>query len=222
MAKPMTRTRTRQDVSRRSGDGGPEPEPEPGRSARRLLRGTLLVLALAVAVVAGTGTSGTVAVRLLELAGGVVLGLAVLWLAASLVLAVTAAVAGRRLLRRLPDVEQLGRSFESTHEGVRVAGVDEGADGSLRLDVDWTARQTVVLDDEGLPATMDAGGVGATSLRLTAGDRMPAWQRDLVVGLAEPGVDLDLRQRGVMTIRGPLPTSWELRSGTGVRVRSGR
>lgn len=138
---------------------------------------------------------------------------------AALSLLMLALVARRRLreLRHLPD---LGRRFVTHHDHVQVRGVVRDPSGDLVLEVSSLASHTVLLDDEGMPDRISAGGPTITRWRVHGSAQLDE-SVVLALGQLQDQDELpELVSHGVVTLLGPVPLSWCLQAG-GLVVQSG-
>lgn len=169
---------------------------------------------LLLSVLLGAGQLGVDA--LLRLAGLSALVLVGIGAAA---VAALALVLRRRLaeLRHLPD---LGRAFVTTHEEGRLVSVRRGPTGDVVLEVSSGSRQTVVLDDDGAPDHVSAGGA-TTSFWVVSGSADADADRVLPLSeLIRDGVPVRVVSEGVVTLTGPLTTAWRLEAANGLLLAS--
>jgi hypothetical protein len=174
----------------------------------------VLIALLLASAVWGIGEAGLSGV--LQVAGAVAL----------LVIALGAAAVGglalvlRRRLAELKYLPDLGRPYLTDHEDGRVTGLLRDGTGNLVLEVTSGARQTVVLDENGSPEHIEAGGASVVQLPLPgSADAEPEVLRQLEA-LREDKVPVRLVSRGVVALAGPVQTTWRLEAASGLVVTS--
>jgi hypothetical protein len=173
----------------------------------------LAVVVLAAAVV-GIGSIGLDTA--VQVAGAVALLLIAFGAAAVGGLAL---VLRRRLaeLRHLPD---LGRSYVTNHEDGRVTAISRDGAGNVVLEVSSQARQTIVMDDDGAPEHMDAGGAAIVQLPIpgSAGAEPEVVER--LEALFTSKVPVRLVSEGMVALTGPVLKTWRLEAEDGLVVTS--
>jgi hypothetical protein len=126
----------------------------------------------------------------------------------------------RRLaeLRHLPD---LGRMYVTNHEDGLVTGLLRDGVGNVVLEVTSEAQQTIMMDENGAPEHMTAGGATMVHLPIPgsadAGPEVLHRLEDLFI----QQVPVRLESRGMVGLTGPMLDSWRLEAEDGLVV-SGR
>lgn len=168
-----------------------------------------VVLAVALCLVVAVGLIVAVVVTLgvdgaLRLAGALAL-MACASVAASV--AALSMVLRRRLgeLRHLPD---LGRRFETHHDGVHLTDITTTADGTVALLATDSAR-TVVLDESGTPDQVRCEGPGDLKCAVSNTDARRLQHA------AEAGAVVTLTTTGVIGLTGPVCTGWRIQTAPG-------
>lgn len=139
----------------------------------------------------------------------------------SAALGALALVVRRRLqeLRHLPD---LGRPFVTTHEDGRLVALGRTPSGDVVLEVTSGSRQTVVLDEQGAPDHVSAGGPTTSSWPVTGSAAADAEQLLPLDALLHEQVPVRVVSEGVVTLTGPATTAWRLEAANGLVVTSAR
>jgi hypothetical protein len=187
-----------------------------GRWSRRrsALLPRMALAALLIAVAFGIGQIGIDTV--LQVAGAVAL----------LIIAVGAAAVGslalmlrRRLaeLRHLPD---LGRPYVTNHEGGRVTNLLRDRSGNVVLEVASDARQTIVMDENGAPEHMTAGGAAIVQLPIPGSAAAEPEVLSRLQSLCAEQVPVRLISEGLVSLTGPVLSTWRLETEDGLVVTS--
>jgi len=145
---------------------------------------------------------------------------------ALLIIALGAAAVGalalmlrRRLaeLRHLPD---LGRAYVTNHEDGLVTGMLRDGAGNVVLEVTSEAQQTIMMDENGAPEHMTAGG--ATIVQLPIPGTADAGPEVLhrLEDLFTQKVPVRLESRGMVGLTGPMLNTWRLEAEDGLVVTS--
>jgi hypothetical protein len=174
----------------------------------------VLIAAALTSAALGVGQIGLSTV--LQVAGAVAL----------LVIALGAAAVGalalmlrRRLaeLRHLPD---LGRPYVTNHEDGMVTALSRDGVGNVVLEVTSEARQTIVLDENGSPEHMTAGGTTVLQLPIPGSSDAGPEVVQRLEALFSQQVPVRLESRGVVALTGPVLSTWRLEAEDGLVVTS--
>jgi hypothetical protein len=180
------------------------------RRLRRVLGLQLLIAALFAAVVAGIVQIGFD--TLIQLAGAVAL----------LVIAAGAAAVGalalvlRRRLAELKHLPDLGRPFVTNHEAGLVTGLVRDVGGNVVLEVTSEARQTIVMDEDGAPEHISAGGSGVVQLPIPGSSVAEPEVLHRLEALLTQKVPVRLVSEGVVALSGPVLRKWRLEAKDGL------
>lgn len=169
---------------------------------------------LLLAALLGAGQLGVDAVlRLAGLSALVLMGLGAAAVGA------LALVLRRRLkeIRHLPD---LGRRFVTTHEDARLVALRRSSIGDVLLDISSGSRQTVVLDEDGSPDHVSASGPTTSSWAVAGSAAAQSDQLGPLNVLVTDQVPVRVVSEGVVTLAGPLTTSWRLEADNGLMLTS--
>lgn len=174
-------------------------------------------LAIAVFLAAAAFGIGQIGIdTVLRVAGAVAL----------LVIALAAAAVGglalmlRRRLAELKHLPDLGRAFVTQHEGGRVTDLLRDALGNVVLEVTSDARQTVVLDENGAPEHVSAGGAGIVRLPIPGSSGADPEVLNRLEALLSRRVPVSLVSEGRVALTGPQLATWRLEAEDGLVVTS--
>lgn len=125
----------------------------------------------------------------------------------------------RRLaeLRHLPD---LGRPYVTNHEDGMVTALSRDDAGNVVLEVTSEARQTIVLDENGSPEHMTAGGTTVLQLPIPGTSDAGPEVVQRLEALFSQKVPVRLESRGVVALTGPVLNTWRLEAEDGLVVTS--
>lgn len=181
-----------------------------GTSGRRVLGASLAALGLSVAV-------AVLAPGLVLLGLAVAAGVALSLLLTAALAATALRWAGARVLDAHPHLALLGRRFETTYDGARVVDVRRHPSGAITVGLMGDARQTVQLDEDGVPDTTSGSGAGRTHWAVPAGALAP---HELDALLDLQGHAVVLVDGGAVGFEGPVVTDRRLTSDSGLVVQS--
>jgi hypothetical protein len=184
---------------------------------RTLLRAFLVVAAVAV-LAAGTMAATGAIVLILEVAVAVVAGALAVFALMGLGTVAVLALAVRRGLRRMPPIDQHGRPFEASHDDVRVADVRRTGADEMVLDLMYSARRVILLDEQGAPLSVETTGPATTRRIITGAAALSAEQLAVLQQLNDPALHVSLVEHGTVTLGGPVTRRWELRASNGTVV----
>jgi hypothetical protein len=145
---------------------------------------------------------------------------------ALLIIALGAAAVGalalmlrRRLaeLRHLPD---LGRAYVTNHEDGLVTGMLRDGAGNVVLEVTSEAQQTIMMDENGAPDHMTAGGAAIVQLPIPGSADAEPEVLHRLEDLFTQKVPVRLESRGMVGLTGPMLNAWRLEAEDGLVVSS--
>jgi hypothetical protein len=181
---------------------------------RKMVLPRLLIAAIMVAGVLAVGRIGLDTV--LQVAGAVAL----------LIIATAAAALGalaltlRRRLAELQHLPDLGRPYVTNHENGTVTALSRDDLGNVVLEVTSEARQTIVLDENGAPEHMTAGGMTVVQLPIPGSAEAGPEVVHRLESLFTDKVPVRLESRGVVALTGPVLNTWRLEAEDGLVVTS--
>ena len=181
---------------------------------RRAVVPRILITVVLAAAVLGVGHIGLDMV--LRVAGAIALLVIALGAAAVGALALTV----RRRLAELQHLPDLGRPFVTNHEDGLVTGLSRDGGGNLVLEVTSEVQQTIVLDEQGAPEHMSAGGAAILQLPIPGSAAVAPDVLDRIEALFAQKVPVRLVSEGVVTLTGPVPNKWRLEAEDGLVVSS--
>jgi hypothetical protein len=187
-----------------------------GRWSRR--RSALLPrMALAALLIAAAFGIGQIGINtVLQVAGAVAL----------LIIAVGAAAVGslalmlRRRLAELKHLPDLGRPYVTNHEGGRVTNLLRDRSGNVVLEVASDARQTIVMDENGAPEHMTAGGAAIVKLPIPGSAAAEPEVLSRLQSLCTEQVPVRVVSEGLVALAGPVLSTWRLETEDGLVVTS--
>src|SRR5689334_3143573 len=175
----------------------------------RLLAGVLLGAAMVAIAQIGMAT-------VLQVAGAI----ALLIVAAGAAAVGALAMVLRRRLAELKHLPDLGRGFVTNHEGGLVTGLLRDGGGNVVLEVTSDARQTIVLDEDGAPDHMSAGGSAVLQLPIPGSSAAEPEVLHRLESLFTHQVPVRLVSEGVVALSGPVLSKWRLEAEDGLVVTS--
>jgi hypothetical protein len=184
------------------------------RRHRRTVGSRLLAGLLLGAAMVGIAQIGMATV--LQVAGAI----ALLIVAAGAAAVGALALVLRRRLAELKHLPDLGRPFVTNHEGGLVTGLLRDGGGNVVLEVTSDARQTIVLDEDGAPDHMSAGGSAVLQLPIPGSSAAEPEVMHRLESLFTHKVPVRLISEGVVALSGPVLSKWRLEAEDGLVVTS--
>jgi hypothetical protein len=159
------------------------------------------------------------AVCLVALAPGIVTVALGVLLAISLLVVLGAWLVRRAALRvfaQEPHLRRLGEDFERHFDGAAVTAVDRDLEGRVLLHLAWDDQQTVHLDADGMPDSMDLAGPGSATWVLPAAELGP-FELGTLQELPEAGITIV--ERGTVVLAGEAVSHRRLTATNGLELR---